>query len=68
MPKKIDLPLVSGNPSSVRLDDDDKKAMKKAIEIIKKKYTLPPAFKLNQSNVLRIALHEFVDNETQNKA
>lgn len=57
---------VSDNPTSVRLDDDDKVALKKAIAIIKKKYPLG-GLKLNPSNVLRIALHAFVKNEAEHE-
>ena len=60
------LPPVSDNPTSVRLNGEDKAALKKAVAIIKKK-SLLGGLKLNPSNVLRIALHEFVKNEAEHE-
>jgi len=57
---------VSDNPTSVRLNDEDKAALKKAVAIIKKK-SLLGGLKLNPSNVLRIALHEFVKKEVDHE-
>jgi len=66
--KKTSPPLapVSDNPTSVRLDNEDRAALKKAVVIIKKK-SLLGGLKLNPSNVLRIALHEFVKNEAEHE-
>jgi len=56
----INLSPVSENPSSVRLSADDEKVLEQARKIIEKKFSIPPGFKLNKSNILRVALHEFV--------
>lgn len=63
--KNIPIPPHSNNPSSVRLNDEDQKKLEAARKIIKRRYTIPPTFKLNTSNILRIALHEFVEVRSQ---
>ncbi len=57
------LPPANEYPTSIRLNDEDKAAMKKAIAIIRKRSL--SGLKLNPSNVFRIALHEFVKSEAQ---
>jgi len=60
---RVILPPVSKNPTSLRLDEDDQKALEKARKIILEKYSVV-GLKLNPTNILRIALHEFVKNES----
>jgi hypothetical protein len=65
--KNLPISPVSENPTSVRLNEEDEKRLEVARRLLEKKYNFPPTFKKNKSNLLRLALYEFVSNNESQK-